>query len=148
MKKLVTIALLAAAATSAMAVDMTLRGTRSVHVDDTMFGVAVSEKFGKMGAEVGFDRTTRGGENINKWSLVGSHDIAAFGPVATQAKAGVALIDPTVGPNGSALMVGVGASYPLNKRVSLVADYYYQKGQDRVRRFDGNYFSGGVKVSF
>lgn len=148
MKKLVTIAILAAAATSAMAVDMTLRGTRSVHADNTSFGVAVGKKFGKFGAEAGFDRTTLGTENMNKWSVVGSYDVAQFGPVSTTVKAGAALLDTDTVKNSGAMLVGVGAAYPLTKNVSLVADYFYQKGQTRISRLDGNYFSGGVKVAF
>jgi len=148
MKKLAIMATLAVAAMSASALEVGVRGSHSSGADISAVGVTVGQKFGAFGVEAGFDRTTRGVANLNKWSLVGSYDVVKLGPVALAAKAGVATLDPSVGPNGGALLAGVGASYPLTKKVSLVADYYYQKGQERVSGADGNYFSGGVKFAF
>jgi predicted porin len=101
-----------------------------------------------MGAEAGFDRTVRGTVSVNKWSVVGSYDIAKVGPVSVAAKAGTYLIDPSVGATGGGLLTGVGATYPLNKKVSLTADYVYQSGADRVSFANGNYFTFGAKYSF
>jgi predicted porin len=148
MKKLAIMAALAIAAVSASALEVGVRGSHSASADISAVGVSVGQKFGAFGVEAALDRTTRGAANLNKWSLVGSYDVVKLGPVALAAKAGVATLDPSVGPNGGAWLVGVGASYPLAKNVSLTADYYYQKGQNRVRAADGNYFSGGVKFAF
>lgn len=148
MKKIAIMAILATAVVSASALEVGVRGTHSSGADVSSVGATVGQKFGKFGAELGYDRTTRGAANLNKWSLVGSYDVAQFGPVTVAAKAGVSTIDPSTGPSGGALQAGVGVSYPLMKNVSLVGDYYYQKGADRIRATDGNYFSFGAKYSF
>jgi len=46
------------------------------------------------------------------------------------------------------LTVGVGASLPITKQVSLVADYAYKIGQQRVTEYSGNTVSIGAKYSF
>lgn len=148
MKKLAIIAVLATAVTSASALEVGVRGTHSSGADVTSVGATLGQKFGKFGAELGYDRSTRGTGNLNKWSLVGSYDVVKFGPMTVAAKAGVATLDPSLGRSGGAVLAGVGVSYPLMKNVALVGDYYYQKGADRVRATDGNYFSFGAKYSF
>ena len=125
-----------------------VRGTHSSGADLSLVGATVGRKFGKFGAEISFDRSTRGTENLNRWSLVGSYDMAKFGPVSVAAKAGVASMDPARARSGGAVLAGLGASYPLTKNVALVGDYYYQKGADRISATDGNYFSFGAKYTF
>lgn len=149
MKKITIMAALAVTTLSATAVDLGVRGT--VSSADNMaesVGVTLGQKFGKMGAEVGFDRTTRGPVNVNKWSAVGSYDLVKLGPVGFAAKGGVYLVDASVGANGSGLVAGVGATFALNKQVKLTADYVYQTGANRVSFADGNYFAFGAKYSF
>lgn len=147
MKKIAIMAALAVAAVSASAVEVGVRGTHTVDAVADTAGVTVGQKFGAIGVEGSFDRTTRGVSNVNKYSLVGSYDVAKVAGITISPKVGVAFIDP-VGVNGYAATVGVGASYPLTKKVSLVADYAYQRGQDRVRAFNGNLVSVGAKYSF
>ncbi len=149
MKKLIALAALAVAAASASAVEVGVRGVHTPDASPDMVGVTVGQKFGKLGVEGAFDRSTRGAVNVNCWSVLGSYDVAKVGPVTVAAKAGAAFIDPAnSGVNGYAALVGVGASYPVTKTVSLVADYAYQRGQDRVNVFNGNQVSAGVKVAF
>ncbi len=147
MKKLAIMAALAVAAISASAVEVGVRGTHNVDAAADSVGVTVGQKFGAIGVEGAFDRSTRGSANVNKFSLVGSYDVAKVAGITLAPKVGVSFIDP-VGVNGYAASVGVGASYPLLKNVSLVADYSYQRGQERVRAFNGNQVSAGVKYSF
>lgn len=148
MKKLAIIAVLSAAVGSASALEVGVRGTHSAGADVTAVGATVGQKFGRFGAELGYDRSTRGVANLNKWSLVGSYDVVKLGPVSVAAKAGVATLDPSLGRSGGAVLAGAGASYSLMKNVALVGDYYYQKGADRIRATDGHYFSFGAKYSF
>lgn len=147
MKKLVIMSVLAVAAVSASAVDFGVRGTHTVDAVADSMGVTVGQKFGAIGVEGSFDRATRGSTNTNRFGLVGSYDMVKVVGVTIAPKVGVAFVDPN-GVNGYAVTVGVGASYPLLKNVSLVADYSYQRGQDRVRAFNGNQVSAGVKYSF
>jgi len=149
MKKLAIMAALTIAAISASAAEVGIRGTYSSadNMADSV-GVTVGQRFGVSVAELGFDRTTRGDMNVNKWSAVGSYDFAKYSGVTFSAKAGTYFIDPSVGETGAGLSVGLGASYPVAKKVAITGDYVYQYGASRVSFADGNYFTVGVKYSF
>lgn len=142
-------AALVLAAASASAADV---GVRLSHAPSNgsanALGVTLGQKFGAVGVEGAFDRSTTGAVNVNKYSLVGSYDIAKFGSMTVAPKVGVAYVDPSRGLSGTALTVGVGASYPLTKQWALTTDYSYQRGQDKIRAYDGNYFTVGAKYSF
>jgi len=146
MKKLAIIAILAAVTGVASAADVGLHIGRGAGANGA--GVVVGQNFGKLGVEAAFDRTVDGTVNVNRYSVVGSYPVATFANVTFAAKAGAAFTDPAVGVNGYSAVVGVGVSYPVTKTVSLVADYAYQRGQDRVSFADGNYVSAGLKYSF
>lgn len=149
MKKLVITLALAVMAMTASAVEVGIRGTFSSanNMADSV-GLTLGQKYGKFGIEGAFDRTTRGAVNVNRWSAVGSYDLATFNKVTVAPKLGYAYIDPASGQNGGAWTFGIGASYPVYKQVSLTADYYYQVGQTRVDSYNGNYFMVGAKYSF
>jgi len=148
MKKLVIMAALAMAMVSASAVEVGIRATNSQGAAGAALGLSIGEKFGSYGLEGAYDRTTRGAINIDRWSVTASYDAAVIGGVTIAPKVGVAYINPTGFRNGTAMFVGVGASYPLTKQVALTADYQYQVGQDRVRAYNGNRFMIGAKYSF
>jgi predicted porin len=111
-------------------------------------GFTVGEKFGKFGVTAGFDRYTKTTDQ-DKYSLVGSYDVATIAKTTVAVKAGAAYISNTGNvADGYAALVGVGASYPITKAVSLTADYRYQAGQSRVNQFDGSTVAFGAKYSF
>lgn len=146
MKKLAIIALLSSVATMASAFEV---GARLGHndVDSTnTFGVTVSKQFGSFGAEAAFDRSTV--TNVNRYSLVGSYDVAKLFGSTVSLKAGGAYVDPRRGVDGYAGLVGVGISYPVTPTSKFVVDYSYQKGQARVNAYNGNVVSAGLKVTF
>jgi hypothetical protein len=148
MKKLVILAALAAAAVSASALEVGVRAGNSPVADNTVVGATIGQKFGPVGLEAAFDRTTRGSENLNKWSAVASYDMVTLAGVTIAPKAGVAFIDPSIAPNGYAVVVGAGASLPVTSNIKLVADAMWQDGQTRVSGVDGVYYTVGVKYSF
>jgi outer membrane autotransporter protein len=148
MKKIVIATILAAAALAASAADVGIRFGRNAGPDTNNAGVTVGQKFGNVGAELAFDRSTVGNNNVNRFSLTGSYDVAKVFGATVSAKAGAAQLNPSVGSTGYAATVGAGLAYPVTKNVSLTADYAFQKGQDRVRAFNGNTVSAGVKYSF
>ena len=149
MKKLAIMAAMVMAVGSASALDLGVRGVHTGANSADLVGVTVGQKFGPVGVEGAFDRTTRGTGSVNKWSLVGSYDVATLAGVTVAPKLGVSVINPSKGTaDGAALTVGVGASYSLTKHVALVADYAYQRGQKREYAFNGNLVSAGVKYSF
>ena len=46
------------------------------------------------------------------------------------------------------MTVGVGASMPVTKQVSVTVDFARQYGQERVQAFDGNRTTVGLKYKF
>ena len=148
MKKIVMSLALVFAVASASALEVGIRATHSNGDAGMATGVTIGQKFGNVGVEGAFDRTTRGVVNVNRYSVAGSYDLVNVGLVTISPKVGVAVIDPAGGGHGSAFLVGVGASMPLTTNVALTADYTYQRGQSRVSAYDGNRFSVGVKYSF
>jgi hypothetical protein len=150
MKKLAIASVLALAALSASAVEVGVNGSYDFGGSNERpgAGVTVGQKFGKMGVTAGFDRYTKTTDQ-NKWSLVGSYDVATIAKTTVAVKAGAVYLDNTGSvANGYAALVGAGVSYPLTKTVALTADYRYQAGQSRVDQFDGSTISTGVKFSF
>jgi opacity protein-like surface antigen len=151
MKKIAIASLLAIAAFSASAVEVGVTAQRdySLNPDRNGFGITLGQKFDKVGLTGGFERYTQGANDTNRWSLVGGYDVAKFGDVTITPKVGIAYLDPTNTANGWQASVGVGASYAINKTVSLTADYRYQTAlQSRVNNFDGSVISAGIKVGF
>jgi predicted porin len=148
MKKLVVMAALAVAAISASAVEVGVRGTFVEGAKNDMYGVTVGQSFGKIGATASFDRSTQGVGSVNQYGVTGSYDLLTVGELVIAPTVGVAFVDPSAGSSGSAMLVGVGASYPFTAKVSLTANYVYQKGINRVSGFDGNKFMLGAKYSF
>ena len=149
MKKIL-FATLATMAISASATEVGVNGLRdySGATDRTGYGVTVGEKFGKFGAEVGFNRFTKGTNDQDRYSLVASYDVTKVGPVTLAVKAGVAYLNNQTGSDGYAITAGVGASVPVYKDLSATVDYRRQEGQNRVSAFDGNQIAVGLKYSF
>jgi opacity protein-like surface antigen len=128
--------------------------------DRTEYGITVGEKFGKLGVTAGFARSN-GGSSItqptdgvyrdqvqDRYSLVAGYDVAKLGPVTVTPTLGVAYLNNARDTDGYAMTVGVGASLPVTKQISLTADYARQYGQDRVNQFNGDRVNVGVRYKF
>jgi outer membrane autotransporter protein len=149
MKKIALATVLALAATLASAVEVGVTGNRDfAGTDRNGYGVTLGQQYGKVNATAGFERFTKGSNDLDRYSLVGGYDVAKLGKTTVTAKAGVAYLQPQTGSTGYAALVGAGVSYPLTKTVSLTADYRYQVGQDRVDQYNGSTVGAGLKVSF
>ena len=149
MKKLAIVTALTLAISSASALDFGVRGVHTGADSSDLVGITVGQKFGPVGVEGALDRSTRGTDSVNRWSVVGSYDVATVAGVTVAPKIGVSFINPSANiSNGTALTVGVGASYALTKNVALVADYALQRGQNRVSTFNSSLVSLGAKYSF
>jgi len=166
MKKFAIATAIALAATAASAVEVGVTATRdyskSADVDcgfvvgpsscpgqnRNAAGITLGQSFGKVGVTAGFERFTRGTNDQDRYSLVAGYDVAKLGPVTVTPKVGVAYLNNQTGEDGYAMTVGVGASVPVTKQVSLTADVARQYGQDRVQAFDGNRVTVGVKYKF
>jgi opacity protein-like surface antigen len=149
MKKIVLASVLALAATAASALELGITATRDYSGDNRNFGgVTLGQSYGKLNATIGAERSSVGGNDQNRFSLVGGYDLAKFGPVTVTPRAGVAYLDNQTGQDGYAMTVGLGASVPVTKQVSFGLAVDRQYGQDRVQQFDGNRVTAAVKYRF
>jgi opacity protein-like surface antigen len=150
MKKFTIATLIALSATVASAAEFGVTGTRDYSGAENRngYGLTLGQKFGAVGVTAGFERATAGGNDQDRYSLVGGVDVAKLGPVTITPKVGVAYLDNQASANGYAMTVGVGASVPVTKQVSVGVDFARQYGQDRVSQFDGNRVTAGVKYAF
>ena len=150
MKKLAIATLVALAATTASALEMGVTVARDYSGAENRNGggVFVGDRAGRGAIQFGFEQFTKGGNNQDRLTVVGSYDLTTVGPVTLAAKGGVAHLNNQTSPDGFAALVGVGASVPLNKSLSLGVDVVRQYGQDRVSQFDGYVVSAGLRVKF
>ncbi len=128
--------------------------------DRTEYGVTVGQQYGKLSMVAGFARNNGGSpitqatdgaykdQRQDRYSLTAGYDVAKLGPVTLPPKVGVAYLNNARDADGYAMTVGLGASVPVTKQVSLTADVSRQYGQDRVSQYDGNRVTAGIRYSF
>lgn len=147
MKRVILVTALLAAF-SAQAVEVGVNASSdTANTDRTGYGVTIGQKFDKVGVTAGFDRYSTG-VDLNKYTLMGSYDVAKVGTATVAVKAGVAYLDQKNTKDGYAGLVGAGVSIPVTKQVAATVDYRYQAGQSRVNNLDGSTVSAGLKYSF
>ena len=149
MKKLAIASLIALAATAASALEIGVQATRDyAGTNRNSGGITLGDTFRGVDITAGLERSTKGDNDQTRYSLVAGYDLVKLGSVTVSPTVGVAYLDNQVGYNGYAMTVGVGASLPLTKQVSVTADIACQYGQDRVQSFDGNRVTVGLKYKF
>ena len=148
-KSLVALALTALAVT-ASAADLGVYSGRNMGSEQNLVGVSAGQKFGKFGVQGTFDRNTTQAVDINRYTVSGSYDVVKLGPVQTNVRVGFAYLDPqsSRATNGGAGFVGAGVAYPVTKKITAVADYAYQKGNNITQGYDGNIVTAGLNYSF
>jgi len=150
MKKVLLALALTALAGTAAAADLGVYGGRNMGSEQNLVGVSAGQKFGKFGVQGTFDRSTTQRVDVNRYTVSGSYDVVKLGPVQTNVRVGFAYLDPQSGTasNGGAGFVGAGVAYPVTKKITAVADYAYQKGNNITKAYDGNIVTAGLKYSF
>ena len=150
MKKIAIASLIAIAAATASAVEVGVTTTTDYSGSQNRqgFGLTVGQKMGAVSITGGLERFTEGTNDQDRYSVTAGYNIAKFGPVTVTPKVGVAYLNNQTSTDGYAMTVGVGASVPVTKQVSLGVDFSRQYGQDRVNAFDGNRVTAGVRYSF
>jgi len=146
MKKIVIASVLALAAFASSAVEIGLVGSQKDTVNS--YGITAGQSFGKVDVTAGFNRAFSTTNRQDRYSVVGGYEVAKLGQVAVSATAGAAYLENQTSSNGYALTVGVGASLPITKKVSVGVDVFRQYGQERVSAFDSTYATAKVKYSF
>lgn len=149
MKKIAIASLISLAATTASAVEVGVTATRDYSGTDRNYGgITIGKTYGKVSATAGVERASAGNNDQHRFSLVGGYDAAKVGPVTFTPKVGAAYLDNQFGQDGYAMTVGVGASMPVTKQVTLGLDVARQYGQERVQQFDGNRVTVGLRYKF
>ena len=150
MKKILIATTIALAATAASALEVGVIGTRDYSGTDNRngAGVTLGQSFGKVGVTAGFEQFTRGANDQDRYSLVAGYNVAKVGAITVTPNVGVAYLNNQTGQDGYAMTVGIGATVPVTKQISLTAGVARQYGQDRVQAFDGNRVTVGVKYKF
>lgn len=150
MKKIAIASLIALAAVAASAMEVGVSAVRDYAGEPNRSGAGLSltQRYGAVGVTAGFERFTKGTNDQDRYSLVAGYDVAKIGPVTVTPKVGAAYLSNQVGENGYAMTVGVGASVPVTKKVSLGVDVARQYGQDRVEQFNGNRVTVGLNYKF
>lgn len=149
MKKIAIASIIALSVAAATAGEFGVTTTRDyAGVDRNGTGITLGEKFGRVGITAGFERFTAGTNDQDRLSLVAGYDVAKVGTIVVTPKVGVAHLNNQRGADGYAMTVGVGATLPLTKQVSVGVDVARQYGQDRVQLFDGDRVTVGLKYNF
>jgi hypothetical protein len=149
MKKIALASILSLTVSAASALEVGVTGTHDSSGTDRNFGgITVGHNYRDLGLTVGFERSIVGNNDQNRWSLVGSYDLVAFGPVKVSPQIGFAYLDNQNSSSGYAGTVGVSASVPVTNSVSVSVSMDRQYGHDRVSQFDGNRAGLSIRYKF
>jgi hypothetical protein len=146
-KTLLLATLLAAFATSASAVDLTVtggRGTGSTNAGSVTLSQQLPQGFG---VGVGVNRIQKGSTHADTFEVTASKEIVKLGIVDLSVYGGGAYTQATVG-SGFGLVFGAQAKVPVYKNVSFVVDAQRVMSQNRVANADSNRLTAGVNISF
>lgn len=152
MKTIAIASILALAAITAGATEVSLTAGNSAGTTGNGFGVSVSQKYvtqtvGAVDVIGAIERSSQG-EPQTRTSVAVSKDLTKFGPVTVSANTGVAYLSNATSENGYAMTVGAAATVPVTKGVNFVVGVGRQYGQVRVSAFDGARVTAGVSYSF
>jgi predicted porin len=124
------------------------------------FGITVGDRGGPLGLKLGISRSSGGSpvtlptdgpfkdNTQTRYSIGGSLDVVKLGTANIAITASETYLHNSRAANGVAANIGAEIRYPINKQVSLTANYDRQFGQSAVKQFDGNRVSAGVRYSF
>jgi hypothetical protein len=89
MKKIAIATIIALAAGAASALELGVTGARDYSGTGTNgYGITVGDKAGKLGGAVGFQRFDYTGNRQDRFTLIGSYDVAKVGPATFAVKGG------------------------------------------------------------
>lgn len=133
---------------SAQAADIGVYTGRNYDTGQNLVGITapVTKLLGAQ-VTVGADRTISG-PDVNRFNATAGYTVGKVAGVSITPKAGIAYVARDGAQDGLVGLYGVGAALPINKQVSLFADYAYQKGQSKVGDLDGSIVSFGLNVKF
>ena len=147
MKKIALVTLLSTALTAG-AVEVGVDASRDLKTQSSALRLTVGQNVGKVEVEGGL-AVTRSGKQEDKLDVTAGYKLLDFYGVSVTPKVGIDYMsNKGAAPNGWALQGGAELGYSVMKNVKVVAEYVYQKGEQKTSAFDGSYVGAGVKVGF
>jgi len=147
MKKVLAAIAIAAAAGTASAADLTVNYNRDTSNKINGGGLALSASVEKATVAVTFDRFAKG-TDVDSYGVLGSYEIFKLGKLGVSGQLGLSYLDVERGRNGFAGTVGLGVSYPITKKISIVADANRIMPEDKIKSQEATIVSMGIRTSF
>ena len=148
MKKTLIGLALASSVVTASAVEVGVGYGRDITNDVNGVGISVGESWKKFSLTVSAERFDVVGGNQDQVSLIAGYQLLKVAGVAVEGQFGTTYITSDVAKDGLTTVVGVGASMPLFRGISVGADVRRNIGMDSMKVHDGTTVGVGLKYSF
>jgi hypothetical protein len=146
-KSLIGLALLTSV-TAASALDFGVGYSRNITDDVDGFGLSASQSWGNVSLTAAVDRFEVGSKVSDHVTVLAGYTVAKVWGVTIEGQAGVAYIQSDTLNDGLTSVIGIGASMPLTKSLSLVADARRTVGIEDMKVHNGTGLGLGIRYSF
>lgn len=146
MKKIIIASALVAITTIASAVEVGVSSVRDSGLDKN--GVRVTASVGPVAGFMPQLSLTRVDGAYNRYAAGGEYAVTKVGPVAVAATGTLVYQDTNTGADGYGATLGLKATLPLTKTISVVAVVERFAGQERVSASNATSSSLGLTVKF
>ncbi len=133
------------AVSSANALDFGTSYGRDITNDTNGYGIQVSESWNRWSLTAQADRFE---SNQDQVSVLAGYQIAKIWKLIIDAQAGAAYIQADNSKDGLTSVVGLSASVPIIKNISVTGDIRRQIGQASMKQYDGTSLGVGIKYKF
>jgi hypothetical protein len=133
------------AVSSANALDFGTSYSRDITNDTNGYGIQVSESWNRWSLTAQADRFE---SNQDQVSVLAGYQIAKIWKLIIDAQAGAAYIQADNSKDGLTSVVGLSASVPIIKNISVTGDIRRQIGQASMKQYDGTSLGVGIKYKF
>ena len=142
-----SLALMSTVAT-AQAVDFGVGYGRDVTNDINGVGISVTESWKKVSLTAAVERFDVAVGEQSQISLIAGYQLLKLAGVAVEGQFGATYITSDSAKDGLTSVVGLGASMPIYKNISITADARRNIGTGSMKVHDGTTVGMGLKYSF
>jgi len=146
-KTLIGLALLSTIG-SASALDFGVGYSRDISNDVNGVGISVGESWKNFSLTASAERFDVAGGNHDQVSLIGGYQLIKVAGVAIEGQFGASYITSDVAKDGLIGVVGLGASMPLYRNISVTSNVRRNIGSGDMKVHDGTTAGLGLKYSF
>lgn len=111
-------------------------------------GISLGKTFGGLNYSVSIDRFAKKNNDIDMFSVNASYEIIKVLGMGVSPGVGLGYLRQEQGKNGVVMNAGVGLSYPITKKFSVVTDFYRTYGQESIKNTNATVASVGIKTTF